>query len=90
MSVKIDIHPSLVYLTDNQEVVEVSGNTVGQCLQQLVARFPGLNEWLFEKDGKLSKYIDIFVNQESSYPEELTKPVKDEDKLSIIMTIAGG
>jgi molybdopterin converting factor small subunit len=90
MSVKINIHPSLLHLTDNQEVVEVNGNTVGQCLEQLVARFPELREWLFDKKGNLVKTIDIFVNQESAYPEELAKPVKDGDKLYIIMVIAGG
>jgi molybdopterin converting factor small subunit len=90
MSVKINIHPSLLHVTDNQEIVEVSGNTVGQCFEQLVKKFPDLKEWLYEKDGKLSKYIDVFVNQESAYPEELKKPVKDGDNLQIIMTIAGG
>ena len=90
MTVKINIHPSLLHLTDNQETVEVSGNTVGQCFQQLMTEFPGLKEWLFEKDGKLSKFIDVFVNQESAFPEELAKPVKDGDELNIIMTIAGG
>jgi len=90
VSVKINIHPSLLHLTEDQEVVEVSGNTVGQCFQQLTAKFPEIKEWLFEKDGKLSKYIDVYVNQESSYPEELAKPVNDGDELNIIMTIAGG
>ena len=90
MSVKINIHPSLLHLTDNQEEVEVSGNTVGQCFQQLTTKYPELKEWLFEKDGKLSKYIDVFVNQESAYPEELVKSVNDGDELNIIMTIAGG
>ena len=83
MSVKINIHPSLLHLTDNQEEVEVSGNTVGQCFQQLTTKYPELKEWLFEKDGKLSKYIDVFVNQESAYPEELVKSVNDGDELNI-------
>jgi molybdopterin converting factor small subunit len=90
MSVKINIHPSLLHLTDNQEMVEVGGNTVGQCLEQLCTQFPELREWLFDKKGKLINTIDVFVNQESAYPEELAKPVKDEDKLNLIMVIAGG
>ena len=90
MSVEVHIHPSLQYVTDDQEVVEVNGNTVGQCLEQLADRFPGLKEWLYEKNGKLSKYIDVFVNQESAYPEELAKKVNDGDTLNILMQIAGG
>jgi molybdopterin converting factor small subunit len=90
MSVKINIHPFLSQHTNNQDVVEVNGSTVGQCLEQLVARFPELRPWLFEKSGKLNRLVEIYVNMESSYPEELAKPVKDGDELHIIVIISGG
>ena len=90
MSVKINIHPFVSHLTNDQEVVEVNGSTVGQCLEQLVAQFPELRKWLFGKNGKLSNLIDIYVNQESAYPEELAKPVKDGDEIHIIVIISGG
>ncbi|UCD08036.1 MAG: MoaD/ThiS family protein [Dehalococcoidales bacterium] len=90
MSVKVHIHPSLQHITDGQEVVEVDGTSVGECFDNLVAEHPGLEEWLFEEKEKLSKYIEIFVNDESAYPEELVKPVKDGDEVYILMQIAGG
>ena len=90
MSVKINIHPFLSQHTNNQDVVEVNGSTVGQCLEQLVARFPELRQWLFEKNGKLNRLVEIYVNMESSYPEELAKPVKDGDELHIVIIISGG
>lgn len=90
MSVKINLHPILSNLVNNQDVVEVNGSTVGQCLDQLVARFPELKEWIFGKDGSINNVIDIYVNMESSYPEELAKPVKDGDELHIIIVITGG
>ena len=90
MSVKINIHPFLSQHTNNQDVVEVNGSTVGQCLEQLVGRFPGLRQWLFEKNGKLNRLVEIYVNAESSYPEELAKPVKDGDELHIVIIISGG
>jgi molybdopterin synthase sulfur carrier subunit len=90
VSVKINIHPFLSQHTNNQDVVEVNGSTVGQCFEQLVARFPELKQWLFEKDGKLNRLVEIYVNMESSYPEELAKPVKDGDELHIIVIISGG
>ena len=90
MSIKINIHPFLSHLTNDQDVVEVNGSTVGRCLEQLVARFPELRKWLFEKDGKLNRLVYIYVNLESSYPEELAKPVKDGDELHIIVIISGG
>jgi molybdopterin synthase sulfur carrier subunit len=90
VSVKINIHPFLSQHTNSQDVVEVNGSTVGQCLEQLVARFPELRPWLFEKDGKLNRLVEIYVNMESSYPEELAKPVKDGDELYIVVIISGG
>ncbi|MFO7996398.1 MAG: MoaD/ThiS family protein [Dehalococcoidia bacterium] len=90
MAVKINIHPFLSQQTNNQDVVEVNGSTVGECLHQLVAQFPGLKPWLFEKDGRLNRLVEIYVNTESSYPEELAKPVRDGDELHIIVIIAGG
>ena len=90
MSITVNIHQALRQLTNNQATAEVNGTTVGQCLADLVRQFPGIESKLFNKQGKLLNYVDIYVNQESSYPEELAKPVKDGDKLSITLMIAGG
>jgi molybdopterin converting factor small subunit len=89
-SVKININPFLTHITNNQSAVDVSGNTIGQCLEQLVTRFPELKKWLYKKDGKLSDLVDIYLNGESSFPLELSKPVKDGDELHIIVIISGG
>jgi molybdopterin converting factor small subunit len=90
VSVTINLHPNLLQFTNDQAVVKVKGNTVGQCLDDLVRQFPRIRQGLFGKDGKLLNYVDIYVNQESSYPEELAKPVKDGDELHITLIIAGG
>jgi molybdopterin converting factor small subunit len=90
MSIKVNIHQTLRHLTNGQGTAEVTGNTVGDCLNELVHRYPGMETRLFDKKGKLLNYIDIYVNTESSYPEELAKPVKDGDELSITLMIAGG
>ena len=90
MSVKINIPSLFSNLTNGQAVVEVNGSTVGQCLGQLVAQFPQLRKMLFEKDGTLNRIIDIYVNGESAYPEELATPVKAGDELHIVVIISGG
>ena len=90
MSIKINIHPGLHHFTNDQDVAEVNGSTVGQCLDHLVKQFPGIEKGLFDKNGKLLNYVDIYVNLESAFPEELAKPVKDGDELHIIVIIAGG
>lgn len=90
MSVTVSIHQTLRHLIGDQVTVEVSGTTVGECLYDLVKQFPGVEPRLFDKKRKLLNYIDIYVNTESSYPEELAKPVKDGDELHITLIIAGG
>jgi molybdopterin converting factor small subunit len=90
MSVKINLHPTLHSFANNQAVVEVNGSTVGECVNELVKRFPRLKSMLLDKKGKLLNYVEVYVNQESAYPEELAKPVKDGDELHITIIIAGG
>ena len=77
-----------VQLTQN--VVEVSGSTVGECLHHVVKRFPSMKKQLFTKTGNLFNNILISVNGESAYPEQLAKSVKDGDELKIVFMISGG
>lgn len=90
MSKEIRIHQGLRHLTGNQPTVDVNGATVGECLKEIVSRFPAIESKLFDKKGKLLNYIEIYVNAKTSYPEELAMPVKDGDVLTIILMIAGG
>lgn len=90
MGIKVNIHPALYQYTNTQGIAEVNGDTVGQCLDNLVKQFPGIEKALFDKQGKLLNYIEIYVNGESTYPEELAKAVKEGDELHIVITIAGG
>ena len=76
--------------TDNRKVVEVKGNTVGECLNDLVKRFPGTKKQFFSSEGNLFENISIYVNEETAYPEQLAKPVKDGDELNIVIVIGGG
>lgn len=90
MSQKINIPPGMQHLTGNQDTIEVNGSTVGECLDQLIEWFPLVKEELFDREGNVLSFIDIYVNGKSSYPEELVKPVKDGDELYILRAIGGG
>ena len=90
MSIKMNIPSYMKPFTNNMKVVEVNGNTVGECFKHLVKQFPRIKKQLFSKHGELFEYIIISVNGESAYPEQLTKPVKDGDELNIVLIIGGG
>jgi len=90
MSVKVNIHPMLLSSTCGQSAVEVGGRTVGESLSEVFQKYPELRANLLDSNGHILHHIDIFVNSESAYPEELNKSVKDGDELHIIMMLAGG
>ena len=90
MSVKIKIPSYMKSFTNNMVVIEVNGNTVGDCLNHLIKQFPSMKKQLFSIDDNLFENIIISVNGESAYPKQLAKPVKDGDELDIIFIIGGG
>lgn len=90
MSIRVNIHQNLRHLTNDLSVIEVNGGTVGECLTDLIRQFPQLRKYVFDKDNKLRNYVEIYVNLESSYPEELAQPVNPGDELDITLILAGG
>ena len=90
MSVKINLHKTHRSYADGLEVVETQGNTVGECLDDLIAQHPGLKEKLFDTKGKLRNTIEIYLNMETAYPDELKKKVKPGDEIHLTILLAGG
>jgi len=90
MSIKVRLNPILKSLAGGQEVVEVSGHTTGECLENLESRFPDIKKMIRDKRGQLRPYCNILVNSESIHPKELTTPVKDGDQIDIVVFVTGG
>ena len=90
MSVQIHIHKTHRQYTDGLEVVEVSGSTVGDCLHHLIQQHPALGKVIFDEKGKLLNTLEIYLNMESTYPEELTKTTRDGDDIYLTLLLAGG
>jgi len=90
MSAEIELASIFGRYTDKQLNIRVEGKTVGECLKDLFRQYPKLEGLLMTKDGKLQRTYDIYINGESAYPREMTKPVKDGDKLNIAFIIYGG
>jgi molybdopterin converting factor small subunit len=90
VSIKVHIHRTHRQFTNGLDIIEVEGNTVGDCLKNLVSQFPNVEKEVFNKKGKLRNIIEIYVNLESAYPNELTKPVKDGDDIHVTLMLAGG
>ena len=94
MSVTIVIPPGLRVFTDDKGELEVTGNTVGECLENLAEFFPMIGKTIFFQKGELFNFghhkISIYLNGEDAYPDELVKSVKDGDTIHILYSISGG
>lgn len=90
LGIKVHIHRTHRIHTGGKGVVEVEGRTVGECLEHLVKQYPGMREGLFDRRGKLLNVVEVYVNHETAYPEELAKRVKDGDEIHLILMLAGG
>ena len=90
MSVKIHIHVTHRQHTNGQKTIEVQGDSVGDVLNNFISLYPGMKNEIFDKNGDLRHYIEIYLNNESAFPDELKKPVKKGDDIQIITFLAGG
>lgn len=91
MATKVRIPTPLQKLTANQGEVEVSGGNVKLVIEDLEKKFPGFKERLCDENGKLRRFVNIYLNDEDvRFLQGEETPVKDGDQISIIPAIAGG
>lgn len=89
---KIFIPTPLRPFAGGQSTVEVAGATVADVLSQLTTTHPDLKKHLFTPEGKVRAFVNLYLNDEDVryLPQNDATPVKAEDTLSIIPSIAGG
>jgi sulfur-carrier protein adenylyltransferase/sulfurtransferase len=91
MPVSIHIPTPLRPFTEKLDVVQASGATVGEVLQDLTTRYAGLKQHLYAADGRLRSFVNIYVGDEDiRYLQKEQTPVADGQTLSIIPSVAGG
>ncbi|MBI3191271.1 MAG: MoaD/ThiS family protein [Pedosphaera parvula] len=91
MSTKVRIPTPLRKLTNNEEIVEVTANTVGEAITELQNRYPGIKERLVDESGAVRRFVNVYVNEEDiRFLKNQDTPIKDGDEVSIIPAIAGG
>ena len=90
LKVKVNCQYFLLHLTDDHDEIELDGTNVRECLEKLVALYPRVKKWLFREDGELANFVDIFVNLESTFPNQLSDPLKEGDVIYIVMMHTAG
>ncbi len=88
---KILIPTPLRQYADRQNSVELPGSTVGEALLSLTTRYSDLRKHLYNDDGKLRSFVNVYVNDEDiRYLSKENTPTRDGDTISIVPSIAGG
>lgn len=87
----VRIPTQLRTLSGGEAEVKVEGDTVGQVLAALEEAHPGFRARLFGDDGKLRRFVNVFVAEEDvRFLQGLDTAVTDGQTVSIIPAVAGG
>ena len=88
---RILIPTPLRQFAEKNDNVELPGATVGEVLGALTTRFPDLKKHLYNDEGKLRSFVNVYLNDEDiSYINKEASAVAAADTLSIVPSIAGG
>jgi molybdopterin converting factor small subunit len=88
VSVRITIPGHLQQFVENNEIVEVEGKTVKECLINLIRKYPAMAPEVFDINGDMA----IIVLHEGFPIDEsrINSPVKDGDNIVLFPIIIGG
>ena len=91
MPVKVIIPTPLRQYADKQESLEVQAKTVAEALTAVTSLYDGLRKHLYNNEGKLRSFVNIYVGDEDiRFLQKDQTPLKDNDVISIVPSIAGG
>ncbi|MBI5183850.1 MAG: MoaD/ThiS family protein [Nitrospinae bacterium] len=91
MPVSVRIPSPLMKLTKNQGEVSAEGKDIREVLSDMERQYPGIKERLYDEDGSLRRFINIYKNEEDiRFLNGESTHVQDGDEISIIPAIAGG
>jgi len=90
-SVKVRIPTPLQRITGGAGEISGAGATIKDLIGDLNGKYPGLAERLYDEEGKLRRFINIYVNEEDiRFLDGESTKLKDGDDVSVIPAIAGG
>ncbi|MCW2831304.1 MAG: molybdopterin synthase sulfur carrier subunit [Aeromicrobium sp.] len=91
MSINVRIPTILRTYTQDQSQVTAEGGTLTEVLDSLEASFPGIKGRVVDDEGKLRRFVNIYVAEEDvRFSQGLDTPTPDGAQVSIIPAVAGG
>lgn len=91
MAISVRIPVLLRTLTGGESEVSASGSNIEELLANLESSYPGMRERFYDENGKMRRFINIYVNSEDiRFLDGEKTALKDGDEVSIVPAIAGG
>jgi adenylyltransferase/sulfurtransferase len=91
MPVTVSIPTPLRPFTAGDDSIVLAGETVGQVLDGLIAKYGGLKRHLMQEDGRLRSFVNLYLNEtDIRHLDSTQTPVRSGDVLTIVPSIAGG
>ena len=91
MPVTVSIPTPLRPFTGGDDAIVLTGDTVGQVLDGLIAKHGGLKRHLLQEDGRLRSFVNLYLNEtDIRHLSSTQTPVRSGDVLTIVPSIAGG
>ena len=88
---KVLIPTPLRQFADKHDSVDSPAPPSAKCLARSPPQFPDLRKQLFNDEGKLRSFVNVYLNDEDiRYLKKDATPVAEGDTLSIVPSIAGG
>lgn len=89
--VKVQIPTPLRQYAGNQQEIVVEAPTVRAALDALTARYSQLKRHLYDANGALRNFVNIYVNEEDiRFLQQGETRLKEGDSLIIVPSVAGG
>lgn len=91
MSATVRIPTILRTLTGGEAEVKAEGSTLRELLDALEADHPGLKARVLDHEGKLRRFVNVYVGDEDvRFEQGLDTATPDGAQVSIIPAVAGG
>ncbi|WP_369133782.1 MoaD/ThiS family protein [Modestobacter sp. I12A-02662] len=91
MAIEVRIPTILRTHTGGNKTVQGSGDTLAALIDDLDAQHSGLKTRLVTEEGKLHRFVNVYVNDEDvRFTGALDTALKDGDSVTILPAVAGG
>ena len=91
MTIEVRIPTILRTHTGGNKTVEGNGDTLAALVDDLDAKHPGLKNRLVTEEGKLHRFVNVYVNDEDvRFIGGLEAELNDGDQVVVLPAVAGG